>query len=629
MRIAFLVGAPRSGTTLLRVMLAGHPGLFSPPEMILAPFTTMAERRARLTERWWERGGLRRALMDLEGIDADAAKAREAAWDSASVADVYRWLGERLHGRMLVDKCPHLCAAPDALRRLADQFPDARWIWLVRHPGSVIRSIQHMPMSEVLLQGYADDPSDLWGVANETLRAALAAIPEERRLRVHYEDLVTDPQPVLERLCALLGLPFHPATLDPYEGDRMREGPPGARAVGDPNLAGRGRIQPELATQWLAGFDPRSAGPITRRLAPALGYDLDALAPPPMRRVSDSLGALLQSAQTLEQGLTVGSDLDAVEGRRFLLRMLAASVDLFVEAGDPDHPELHHAEGPTRKMFADNPDADYWRAPIRLDDGRAYELTGRLPPDATYLGVLLYGRGGRVGARIADRDLPRDADGRFRLRIAADPQADLVGGGDETAVFVRQYFHDRARQAPAELAIRCVPPPAASAPLGPERLAHDLERARRNLEAVFTRTLAAQRLASTTALNRFIPIDGEQLFPTPDNRYLVCWYRLGPDQRLIVRGQLPTARYTSFTLYNHWMESLDYRRARISRNDRQLAVDSDGRFTLVVAHGPHAHPNALDTTGHLAGYLLVRVLLPEGDIPLPSAEVRYDREPVD
>jgi hypothetical protein len=42
MRIAFVVGAPRSGTTLLRVMLAGHPDLFVPPEMILAPFETMA-----------------------------------------------------------------------------------------------------------------------------------------------------------------------------------------------------------------------------------------------------------------------------------------------------------------------------------------------------------------------------------------------------------------------------------------------------------------------------------------------------------------------------------------------------------------------------------------------------------
>ena len=70
----FVLGAPRSGTTLLRVMLAGHPALFSPPEMVLAPFATMAERRKKLDERFWEKGGLRRTLMELLQVDAAAAK---------------------------------------------------------------------------------------------------------------------------------------------------------------------------------------------------------------------------------------------------------------------------------------------------------------------------------------------------------------------------------------------------------------------------------------------------------------------------------------------------------------------------------------------------------------------------
>ena len=34
----FVLGSGRSGTTLLRAMLAGHPALFSPPEMFLANF---------------------------------------------------------------------------------------------------------------------------------------------------------------------------------------------------------------------------------------------------------------------------------------------------------------------------------------------------------------------------------------------------------------------------------------------------------------------------------------------------------------------------------------------------------------------------------------------------------------
>ncbi|MEH1949605.1 MAG: phosphopantetheine-binding protein [Nostoc sp.] len=42
--IIFILSSPRSGSTLLRVMLAGHPSLFSPPELHLLPFNTMRER---------------------------------------------------------------------------------------------------------------------------------------------------------------------------------------------------------------------------------------------------------------------------------------------------------------------------------------------------------------------------------------------------------------------------------------------------------------------------------------------------------------------------------------------------------------------------------------------------------
>jgi hypothetical protein len=73
------------------------------------------------------------------------------------------------------------------------------------------------------------------------------------------------------------------------------------------------------------------------------------------------------------------------------------------------------------------------------------------------------------------------------------------------------------------------------------------------------------------------------------------------------------------------MESLEYRDAQVHLNDRQLVVDADGRFELVIGHGDLG-PNSLDTTGHLAGYVLARALLPEGELPIPTAEIRYDRE---
>ncbi|MEO1467175.1 MAG: KR domain-containing protein, partial [Cyanobacteria bacterium J06633_1] len=68
---AFILSSPRSGSTLLRVMLAGHPGLSSPPELHLLPFATMQEREAELgVSQLGE--GLKRAFMALKRIDAAA-----------------------------------------------------------------------------------------------------------------------------------------------------------------------------------------------------------------------------------------------------------------------------------------------------------------------------------------------------------------------------------------------------------------------------------------------------------------------------------------------------------------------------------------------------------------------------
>lgn len=620
----FVLGAPRSGTTLLRVMLAGHPALFSPPEMVLAPFATMAERRKKLDERFWEKGGLRRTLMELLQVDAAAAKEVEASLESRTVPEVYAWLQEKLGERILVDKCPHLGADPAALQRLARWFPDARYIWIVRHPGSVTRSIENMPMAEVMLQGYAPDARDIWAHANRTIRDFLAGVPAGQKARVHYEAMVQSPEATMRALCADVGIDFHPSLLTPYEGERMREGPSGARAVGDPNMAGRGAIQPELATKWLEGFDPASVSPATHALARELGYDLGALSAPPIAAVSTAMAALFESAARLESGLRMPADLDNVEGRRFLLRMLSASIDLFVEEGDVDRPHFHHSEGPTRKMFADNPDADYWRAPIRLGPGRAYRVWGQLPPGTAYVGFLLYRRGGAVGNHRHDRDVV-DADGRFSLRITADATADLRGEGDEIAVMVRQYFTDRKTEAPIVLHVELEGAPGPTQ-LQPADLARSLERARRNLEVVFERTLGTWKMASVGLLNRFTLMDGAALFPTPDNTYVACWYRFGEDQVMFIRGRLPRSRYWSFCLYNAFMESLDYRAHRVSLNHTQLVCDADGNYEICLAHRDPGHPNWVDTTGHHAGYALIRVLLAEEAVEPPTIEVKYERE---
>jgi polyketide synthase PksN len=71
----FLISAPRSGSTLLRVMLGGHTQIFSPPELHLLPYDTIDQRSSDLSgTRSFLAEGLTRALMELHGVDPDSAE---------------------------------------------------------------------------------------------------------------------------------------------------------------------------------------------------------------------------------------------------------------------------------------------------------------------------------------------------------------------------------------------------------------------------------------------------------------------------------------------------------------------------------------------------------------------------
>jgi hypothetical protein len=57
-RMIFVLSPPRSGSTLLRIMLAGNPRLFSPPELELLSFNTLGERKQAFTGKFSKRLGI-------------------------------------------------------------------------------------------------------------------------------------------------------------------------------------------------------------------------------------------------------------------------------------------------------------------------------------------------------------------------------------------------------------------------------------------------------------------------------------------------------------------------------------------------------------------------------------------
>lgn len=278
-RAVFLLSTPRAGSTLLRVMLAGHPDLFCPPELHLLPFNDLAGREAELAGSYLDEG-LQRAIMELTGQDAATAAATLDEWrdENLSVPEVYGRLQSLANGRLLVDKSPSYALDIDVLRRAEQQFDDALYIHLVRHPYAVIDSFAKNRMDRLLGQSDTDVHQmgeQIWTTMNNNILDFQDSIGEGRCFQVRYEDLVTQPEAVMGRLCDFLGIAFMPALLLPYEGERMTDGVHAASlAIGDPNFHKRQRIEPSLADAWQTAVLPRRLGRASRQLAAEFDYEL-------------------------------------------------------------------------------------------------------------------------------------------------------------------------------------------------------------------------------------------------------------------------------------------------------------------------------------------------------------------
>ena len=277
--IAFILSSPRSGSTLLRVMLAGHASLLSPPELHLLPFATMQERQAEL-EASHLGEGLIRTLMDLKHIDAEASQSLVNQWvqDNLSISELYQILQNLAGDRLLIDKSPTYGMAKSTLIQAETIFSQAKYIYLVRHPYSVIESFARMRMDKLLALNNANPyeiAESIWAQTNQNIMEFLGQINSARVCQIHYENLVTEPRPIMEQICEFLAIPFAESVLNPYQGERMTDGVyRQSMSVGDPNFKSRQQIDPNLAQSWRTIQLPITLNHVSRQLAQSLNYEL-------------------------------------------------------------------------------------------------------------------------------------------------------------------------------------------------------------------------------------------------------------------------------------------------------------------------------------------------------------------
>lgn len=277
--IIFLLSSPRSGSTLLRVMLAGHPALFSPPELHLLPFEAMPEWHQELGLSYLGEG-LQRAFMELMTLDAEASKTLLDTFitQNVSIQSVYAKLQDLASPRQLVDKSPTYASSLQVLQRAEALFEGSKYIHLVRHPYAVIESLVRNRMDKILgIEG--GDPyrlaEQVWTQSNRNVLDFRQQIGPDRHYLIHYETLVTHPAQEMERLCEFLEIPFDAQVLQPYAGQRMTDGVhTESMPINDPNFLQHNRIDPALAQVWQQIKLPRPLGDPACELAADLHYEL-------------------------------------------------------------------------------------------------------------------------------------------------------------------------------------------------------------------------------------------------------------------------------------------------------------------------------------------------------------------
>jgi hypothetical protein len=205
-----VVGAPRSGTTLLRLMLDAHPQLAIPPETGFLRLAPELEGRGREAFFAAVVGFPESAPAWSEfGIPVGSFERGLAAVDPFTVAGgfraFYRLYAAR-HGKpRWGDKTPQYCRH---LPVIAALLPEARFVHLVRDGRDVAVSLRERwfsPGHDIEVQ------AAFW--RDQVVAARRDGPATGRFLEVRFEDLVCEPEPVLRRICDFVELAFDPAML--------------------------------------------------------------------------------------------------------------------------------------------------------------------------------------------------------------------------------------------------------------------------------------------------------------------------------------------------------------------------------------------------------------------------------
>lgn len=282
----FIVGCPRSGTTLLRLMLDSHPSISIPEETGLFfflysysgrqrwRFSSPSDRKS-LFERMERSPNLQRAFgQDLVLDVINTLKMKKSLTEKMIIDSLFEAYVRQTGKTVWGEKTPtHFYYINDILKL----YPQAAIICLIRDPRAVFASRKRYAQTKKGTEGYypwmSENPEKvlmMWLDCYENVMKW-----KDRIFFIKYEELVLSPEAVLKDLTeSFLNVPYSPEMLEYYKTaeDRLANIP-------DCHKFAAQRITPANANRWRSELTPEEierVESILHRQMKEFGYELES-----------------------------------------------------------------------------------------------------------------------------------------------------------------------------------------------------------------------------------------------------------------------------------------------------------------------------------------------------------------
>ncbi len=276
-KLVFVIGAPRSGTTMLERMLSAHSHIQGGPEPhLLTPLAHLGV---------WD--NVDKAPYDhvlaaqaQRGFVAQLPRGEEDYWDACrAYCDVLynRYTQAKGSKPYCLDKTPAYALVLPFITRI---YPDASFIVLTRHPLAIFSSYANSFFNGDYQVAHDYNP------IIERYVPALASFLNKglsNAFHLRYEELVREPELWFERICAHIGVPYEADAVN-YGNKREEQQ---AKGLGDPiGVAQHTRPTTASVKKWVAELATDNAKLVLAQKMIAavnpddlavIGYPVDAL----------------------------------------------------------------------------------------------------------------------------------------------------------------------------------------------------------------------------------------------------------------------------------------------------------------------------------------------------------------